>query len=328
MSSQNFKASYAGVAAELQKAAEMIHIIDEKNVLKVGQNLATIFQYNSKWDRKAFADIQTVDDLKLYLDDIHQRLRSSIYLYHYTTVSRVIEMIRGRRWHLGNAYDMNDKLEYKYGDAQRWENLFFACFMCEDMESIGMWSMYAQPWEKGVKIAIPKSIVQKWLKSVKEIEEISIETYKPTGRIITVDKDNVSLRLSAVAYSNSDSLENSDNEEKVTCGTVSNNKLARLVHARELTGYIKDMAWSYEKEIRVKVEFNNIYNCRRVAIPITDDVIDSMIITASPLFDGDLSQEVEKEIHRQIRTDRSIFTNKLSIKTICQECEYKKPNEV
>ena len=43
---------------------------------------------------------------------------------------------------------MNDNLEYKNGDPHRLRNLFFSCFMCEDKESIGMWSMYAQPWEK------------------------------------------------------------------------------------------------------------------------------------------------------------------------------------
>ena len=44
----------------------------------------------------SFSDIQTAEDLKLYLDDTANRLRSSPYLYHYTTVSNVIKMIQGR----------------------------------------------------------------------------------------------------------------------------------------------------------------------------------------------------------------------------------------
>ena len=103
-----------------------------------------------------FPDIETVEGLKLYLDDTANRLKNSPYLYHYTTVSNVIKMIRGKTWHLGNAAGMNDNLEYKNGDPLRWNNLFFSCFMCEDKESIGMWSMYAQPWEKGVKVALPR----------------------------------------------------------------------------------------------------------------------------------------------------------------------------
>ena len=75
-----------------------------------------------------------------------------------------------------------------------------------------------------------------------------------------------------------------------------------------MTGYIKDMAWSYEKEIRIKAEFENIGNIKRVAIPLIDEVIDAMTITASPLFEGDLHTELEREIARKIKTGESIFT--------------------
>lgn len=107
-----------------------------------------------------FQDIETPEELKCYLDDSMRRLDNTPYLHHYTNVSRVVDMIRSGTWHLGNAEGMNDNLEYKNGDATRWRNLFFSCFMCEDKESIGMWSMYAQPWEKGVKISIPKVAVK------------------------------------------------------------------------------------------------------------------------------------------------------------------------
>ena len=43
-----------------------------------------------------FPDIETVEGLKLYLDDMASRLKNSPYLYHYTTVSNVIKMIQGK----------------------------------------------------------------------------------------------------------------------------------------------------------------------------------------------------------------------------------------
>ena len=103
--------------------------------------------------------------------------------------------------------------------------------------------MYAQPWEKGVKVALPRKVVREWIKDT--------------------------------------------------------------------------------KEIRIKAEFENIGNIKRVAIPLTDEVIDAMTITASPLFEGDLHAELEREIARQVKTEESIFTHRLNIKTICQGCEYK-----
>ncbi len=271
-----------------------------------------------------FSDINTVKELKLYLDDDAARLKSSPSLYHYTSISNVIAMIQSGTWHLGNAYNMNDKLEYNNGDPEQWKNLFFSCFMCEDKESIGMWSMYAQPWEKGVKIAIPRAEVRKWITSTTELREISIVDYKPTGRVIPLDGDTASLWLSSVAYCNVDSLQGQKDEEKITWSNAKNTKIKNAVHLPELTGYIKDMAWSYEKEIRIKAHFDNKDGIQRVAIPLTEEIINAMTITASPLFEGNLVEILKKEIASSIKTDTSIFTHRLNIKTICQACELKR----
>ena len=73
-----------------------------------------------------FSDISTPEELILYLDNADKRLRNSEYLYHYTTISNAINIIRSETWHLGNAEEMNDKLEYENGDPARWNNLFSA----------------------------------------------------------------------------------------------------------------------------------------------------------------------------------------------------------
>lgn len=276
----------------------------------------------SKVPRK-FSNINTSEELKLYLDDMTNRLKNSPYLYHYTTISNVVKMIKGKTWHLGNAAGMNDHLEYKNGDSHRWNNLFFSCFMGEDKENIGMWSMYAQPWEKGVKIALPKEVIRKWIRETKEILEISTSNYQPTGQAIAIGENGACLKLSSVAYCNTDSLQETKGREKIMWSTATNTNIKDAVRIPELTGYIKDMAWSYEKEIRIKAEFENIGNIQRVAVPLTDEVIDEMTIISSPLFKGDLHAELGREIARQIETGKSIFTNRLNIRTICQECEYK-----
>lgn len=278
-----------------------------------------------------FPNITTSYELRTYLDDSEKRLKNSPFVHHYTTLDNVVKMIRGGSWHLGNAAGMNDKLEYENGDLKRWNNLFFSCFMCEDKESIGMWSMYAQPWERGVKITLPSNAVRKWIRSTKELLEISTDDYQPTGKIIPLGDNTARLRLSAVAYSNADSLQK-NSEEKITWSNKSNKNIRNAAHISELTGYIKDMAWSYEKEIRIKAEFQRAGSIERVAIPLNDEIISQMIITASPLFDGNLQAELQKSIESQlknngaritlIRTDSSIFTHRLNIKTVCQSCKF------
>lgn len=272
-----------------------------------------------------FSDISTPEELILYLDNADKRLHNSKYLYHYTTISNAINIIRSETWHLGNAEEMNDKLEYENGDPARWNNLFFSSFMCEDKENIGMWSMYAQPWETGVKISIPRETVLQWIKETKEIWEISTIDYRRIGQGIPVDGHSGSLRLSSVAYSNADSLQKGE-QEKIRWSTRSNTKLKNATQIPELTGYIKDIAWSYEKEIRIKAEINdrNTDKIKRVAIPLKENVIEAMVLTSSPLFEGDLKEELEKESIKQLTTRKSIFTKRLDLKTVCQECKFKK----
>lgn len=276
---------------------------------------------NEKYTR-AFKDISTAHDLIEYLCDSKERLKNSGYIYHYTTLPVLIKMLKSKTWHLAAAYNMNDRLEYESGDIKKWNNIFFSSFMTEDKESIGMWSMYAQPWEKGIKIAIPSFIALKWIKNTTELSEVSMINYETTGR--TVDFQKEQIKLSSVAYCNTNSLTRKDTEEKLCWSNVTNTILRSIARDSIMTGYIKDMAWAYEKEIRIKAEFHNYQGFERVAIDLPEYVVDSMIITASPLFKGELTQEIKKEIQHQLKTDKSLFTGRLNIKTICQTCEFMK----
>lgn len=254
-----------------------------------------------------------------YLDDDSSRLENREYLYHYTKLQRVIDIFVGKRWHLGNAGCMNDQLEYSNGDKARWENTFFASFMTDAKESIGMWSMYAQPWENGVLITIPKKAVRDWIKNTTEIEEISCNGFKPTGKKLTIDDSN-KLLLSSVAYTNCD---NKETDERITWSNATNKLISNASHIPELTGYIKDSAWDYEREIRIKAVLAKGHGFQRVAIKVPENVLDSMIITAGPLFKGNLEERLMNEINRQVKTSGSLFHDKLSVTGACNSCKQK-----
>lgn len=272
--------------------------------------------YKTNNSPTVFANITDVEDLTSYLDDSVSRLKNSLFLHHYTTVDNFVKMIKSNSLHLANAKNMNDNLEYKNGDEDRWKNIFFSSFMAEEKESIGMWSMYGQPWEKGVKVSIPSKVIREWIRVTKQLNVV--ENYINTNKLINLDTG--SLKLSSIAYSNAESL-NIKGEEKLQWSTVTNINVAN--HTKELTGYIKDMAWSYEKEVRIKAEISNVTNIERVSIPLTDNVINAMIITPSPLFKGDLIKEIKKEIEISFQSEPSLFKNRLNIKTICSDCKLK-----
>lgn len=57
---------------------------------------------------------------------------------------------------------------------------------------------------------------------------------------------------------------------------------------------------------------------------MTDEVVNAMTITASPLFEGDLVKKLSEQIDISFNIDKSIFTDRLNISTPCQTCDYKK----
>ena len=135
-------------------------------------------------------------------------------------------------WWLGSPEQMNDRLEYKNGDSRRWTNLFFASFMGEEKESMGMWSMYGQPWQKGVKIEVPKDKVRALIKETKEV--FMINKSNPNKKI-SIELNNESNRvwISRVAYSNQDNKEDTT-LETLYCGSQTNQLLCDVVHQSEL----------------------------------------------------------------------------------------------
>lgn len=270
-------------------------------------------------ETNAFSEISTVEGLIKYLDNDAERLKNRDFLYHYTTLKRVIEIYAGKRWHLANAKYMNDMVEFQNGDKGRWENIFFASFMTDVKESIGMWSMYAQPWRDGVLLSIPKEKARKWIKNVKEFHEISTSSHQPTGKRIAIDNKNT-VFLSSVAYTN---CENSKDNPKITWSTASNTNIRNASHIPELTGYIKDSAWDYEREIRIKAHLKEGHGFERIAIDVPDEVLNSMTITAGPLFEGMLENRLHKEIQRKFQTSESLFYKKLEIINPCDQCSLK-----
>lgn len=291
------------------------------------------FNSGEKWNigRKynkptVFKEIDTPKNLVRYLEDASARTKDHKNLYHYTTLHNLIKILRGKYWHLANAKDMNDQLEYKHGDKSRWENIFFSSFMMDSKESIGMWSMYSQPWESGVKIAIPTLELKRWVATSPKILGLKrkhTDDFEVVSDNLKIDGINAALTLSSVAYSNVDSLETGD-PEQLTWGQAKNFFIKNAPNIPELTGYIKDKAWDYEKEIRLKITFASRQNIDRVAVELSDDLINSMTITASPLFVGNLQEKIQAEIEQQVKTEKSIFTNRLFIRTICSDCKARK----
>ena len=262
-----------------------------------------------------FKEITSTQDLIAYLSDSINRLdntknKSVQYVYHYTKLSNVVSIIKSRFWWLKSPKTMNDGLEFQnISEFEQSNAVFFASFMYDSSESIAMWSMYAQPWEDGVFIRIPVAIFKKWIRNTETIYTVLC----PKNQKPIIEKSpipNKDLSIVRVAYTNSDSVQDKS-DEILICGKAENNLLKNTPHLPDLVGYVKDMAWEYENEVRVLATVDKSIKCDGLAIELSDDLIDSMEIVAGPRFSGNLSERIRREIQQQFTTDRSLFSDKL-----------------
>lgn len=269
----------------------------------------------------SFKLLTTPEQLADYLKDTTARIENHATLYHYTTVESLIKICQNKTWLLSNAIKMNDLVELNYGDRNQWAHLHYSCFSSEEKENVGMWSMYSQPWEKGVKLSFPAKAVYEWIKKTTQLLQFNPITMQKMNSIFTLEPSQ--LRLTAVAYSNYDSLQKGESEI-TRWSNQENNLLHQVVHQYSLTGYVKDQAWSYEKEFRIVAQLKEAHYPFRLALEIPDWLLAQLVVTTSPLFEGNLQDIMKKETGLTITTESSLFQNRFQKNSPCKNCEYKK----
>ncbi len=277
---------------------------------------------------KAFEEVSSYEELRRHLIDRANKLNNTHnggvtrYICHYTNLDAAIAIIKNQRWYIGSPTRMNDGLELSHASTKDWNKTFFASFMLEPKESIAMWSMYAQPWLDGVMLRIPVERFKSWIKAPLSISSADPDTKAANGDDIA---STVEVSFHAVAYTNAESKDSAETEH-LYCGRDKNTNLNNILSSSELIGYVKDSAWSYENEYRLRVDDKSGAAYKAVSISIPDDIIDSFEIVAGPRFSGDLLTRIQTKIAGNFdgkQARQSIFTGKLNW-VYCDDCGRKK----
>ena len=123
-----------------------------------------------------------------------------------------------------------------------------------------------------VIIKIPLKKFKKWIKQNSfRINRANSLTKKSLEDDVS---DFATVSFYAVAYTNSWSMKD-DEEEIVSCGGTINRLIKNVKKSNSLLGYVKDNAWSYENEIRLRVDIRDRILCDAISIDIPDYIIDS-----------------------------------------------------
>ena len=286
----------------------------------------------SRKDIRNIEDIHAKDDLISYLENKFRRIDGKKMLHQYTSIRTAINIIRSHEFYLGSPSNMNDVLEYNNFNSRNWDDLFFTCFMENEAESIAMWSQYAQPWDDGIRLSVSVEKIKEWFNSVSAVDSADPGTKEKDGRF-QLGPNRFIKSIHMVAYTNEDDISDTNEKVIVSVGKAETDKLEKLNGEERLCGYIKNTAWSYEKEIRFRIQIENEHDdtsgnkIKGIRIAIPDGVIKSMVIMKGPRVPED--SEEWKELTDLLKAEgldlpkESIFKGKLQ-NMACDRC---KPNQ-
>ena len=261
--------------------------------------------------------VSTPQELISYLSS-NDRVDSSKQVYHYTRLSSILSIIKSGYWIVRSPKGMNDSFEYQNWDESDWKNIFFISFMSEQKENIGMWSLYAQPWPNGVKVSIDAKAFKNWIKNTKTIYKANPETFEVYESVAFTVGENAKIKYAAVAYSDFES-HNESTTEHIHVGGAKNDALKVATGVPTLAGYIKNDAWDYEKEVRLRIDIDRNIECEAVAIKLTEEIIDAITIIKGPRFNGDLQKAIENELKKAIPNGASLFFDRIA-SIPCDKC--------
>ena len=181
---------------------------------------------------------------------------------------------------------------------------------------MAMWGLYGLPWKDAIRICIPKKEMIEWFNSIDTIyvwdenKEIGpINTFEKTlADIVYIygTKDNSSFTLTQAF----------NNVTKKNTGSF-----RKLDEQKEMTGYIKNYAWRYENEVRLKIKLNQSVNTEKICIHLPQSIIDSIKITTGPCFVWKNSELYERFMNEN-RISESGFKNLVNYRDLCSLCEH------
>lgn len=194
---------------------------------------------------------------------------------HYTTLTGLLHIVghdlkRGASIRLtrGDDEHMNDQLEWKrLGQEDVWKRTFLMCFQADENECAAMWGLYGKPDNEAVRIMFPHDVLIDWIERARNGGEKVYyrEGDSQAGKIITLPVGSYDISLADVIYGGNVTGEKPIEKPQYVVGgnyVAISKGIKDLEKSKTITGYIKSIDWSYEKETRiiVKIKDDNFAN--------------------------------------------------------------------
>ena len=234
--------------------------------------MSLLSQQTTQKDTVSFHDIKTQDQLLAFLTT---RAETHPYLFQYTNLNTLEGMLQNKQLYLSRADRLNDV--YEGGQIGEKRNVFIASFSHVSSERIAMWSMYAFPYDQGVRLKIDGKAMQAILKGFRNTKRVFLPALKRARVIPYTFSGNVQLYLVDVVYTNGKRLKYY--KEKINKTTDLLSKDIRTIDSNNINNglsllnwCIKDDLWEPEIETRLILVFDKPIPEEKLAIDISEAI--------------------------------------------------------
>lgn len=264
--------------------------------------------------------------LKISLEGLLKMLRESARkhkngLLHYTTMPAFKSMIDSGKVYFSLLQSSNDKNECK--DNRH----YMMCLTYGKEENIGLWGIYGVPWEKSIRLKFPNREIMDWLESA-EKKDLQYYGIRNRGNPVLLKDASPKVLICDVAYYGCDG--NIFTHDGTNYRVTYNGRSGRKPYQYPcLAPYVKKWAWSYEREVRIVLEFDKpVLNSkgepfRRIAVdfegPLESALEGGGEILLGPWCRRRLENVRKRDFPKAIVV-QSEFMNKINLRTPCQEC--------
>lgn len=265
--------------------------------------------------KNKFREIEKIDELIGFLES---KGRNHNNFYHYTNKEGLRGMLISRKMHISSGDLMNDKQELTKGDIEIWQSLYLSSFNYGEEENMAMWGLYGVPREDAIRIAISGPIMRNWINNVNRFYVVTFENGRyEYNKILSeceiklTDIVYVSGKLSDEKFNLRRSRDKLEVNRRSSLGKVSSNS--------SMTGYVKNAAWSYENEVRIRIRTEKSISQKRIAIDIPDEVIDDMSLLLGPGYDD--NDCIEDQKFKNMKWEDSGFKGLVNYRDKCCFCK-------
>lgn len=274
------------------------------------------------------AKITDIKDIDAMISFLKEKGKNHEQYYHYTTWDSLKKIFKNKTFLLtrGNSLRINDQHEAQMkGSREEWNKIYIGSFAFGSSENMAMWGLYGLPWQDAVRLSIPKEYMNRWINSINHIKLFE------NGK--TVDyQGGFEIGLNDIIYvggkKGTNILYLTHYGKSITVSEAY--PLYGIDTIPKMTGYIKNYAWQYENEVRLRIRLSQNTDYEKISVAIPDEVINSITVTTGPCFERK-NNELLHRLFDERRIEESGFENLVKYRELCDLCQHKsflkKPEE-